>query len=552
MFLMYAFMPIVLLFALFLLFTIVNSRIILSNKTQEAGKIISQRISDIYNNYYDEVNRIASLPIVIDFASTRLGSEKVYEELYDFNAKQAVKSMFHVVDTNGVYLAFSGLPDTSDNEAVLQSILPRIAKAGDGTLMETNQVRYSHERNTVFTVGKAIRNQDEIVGYLIFQLYEEDVQKLIFVSNNEMSVLTDEFHTIIATTNNITRGLMNKFTPSVDAKGNVRFNDIKYHMGETDAWSGHLKVYTMNSTGVPKYTYYSLIVFIVVTSVMLLFLLRFLAHKMSSRNTQSFDKLLYAVSQLQQGNMVSYVEIQTGDEFETLAKQYNIMLNRLNELMSKNEKLSNIRRIIEVKQLQSQFHPHFLFNVLETLRYAIVVDSSRAQEIVMKLSKLLRYSINNDAQTVLLHDDLNYTVDYLHLQQLRFNDRLSYSVQVSKEARQALVPKLLLQAIIENAIKYGYQQQDKLLISIRGFLSGSDLILEVEDDGCGISEARLHQIRTVFLSPDNPSKHIGLNNVHRRLVLLYGEQYGVDIQSVQGSGTHVRIVIPYQRGDQDV
>ena len=138
--------------------------------------------------------------------------------------------------------------------------------------------------------------------------------------------------------------------------------------------------------------------------------------------------------------MSAYVEINTGDEFETLANQYNIMLNRLSELLQRNDELSDIRRMIEVKQLQSQFHPHFIFNVLETLRYAIVVDSEKAQQIVLILSRLLRYSIRNDGQTVPLKDDLNHVTDYLKLQQIRFNERLSYSVNVSEEGEVALFP----------------------------------------------------------------------------------------------------------------
>lgn len=278
----------------------------------------------------------------------------------------------------------------------------------------------------------------------------------------------------------------------------------------------------------------------------------FFVTKMSSRNTASIDKLLFAVNKLQEGHLDAYVEIKTGDEFETLANQFNIMLNRLNELLHKNEELSNLRRLIEVKQLQSQFHPHFIFNVLEILRYAIVVDSQQAQEIVMILSRLLRYSISNDGQTVLMKGDLNHVIDYLKLQQIRFKDRLTYTIDVSTEGQNALVPKLLLQAIIENSIKYGYQHQEALFISIRGYVVGQDLVLEVVDNGDGMDDRRLAEIRDILSSPDNQSKHIGLNNLHRRLVLLYGEQYGIQLQSSPDSGTSVTILIPYEKGDEGV
>ncbi|WP_141506360.1 sensor histidine kinase [Paenibacillus luteus] len=551
-FLRYTFMPIIVLFVFFLLFTGFNAKIIVANKSQEANKVISASLSGVYFNYYDEINRMAALPLVSDFAATRLESQNVYEEFYEFNTHQTVKSVFYIIDTKGIYLASTAPSDSDIQETIYRTIVPRIAKAPESTLVEANKIRYSHDRYTVYTFGKAIIKDNQVIGYILYQLYEEDFQKLIFVQNNEISVITDRHHTIIATTNNITKGLMNKFAPIFNSKGNVQLNGGSYYMSQASIPLTEINVFTLNSSQLQRYVYVSLIVFIVVTSLLLWFLIQFLANKMSTRNTQSIDKLLFAVNQLQQGNTLSYVDIHTGDEFETLADQYNIMLTRLNELLHKNEELSNLRRLIEVKHLQSQFHPHFIFNVLETLRYAIVVDSKQAQDIVMILSRLLRYSISNDGQTVLLSDDLNHTTDYLRLQQIRFNERLSYDMQLSEQSRHALVPKLLLQAIIENSIRYGYLHQESLLISIRGYLDETDLILEVEDDGSGMSEERLEQIRQLLNDPDIPTKHIGLSNVHRRLLLLYGPGYGIQLLSRLGEGTCVTIRLPYEKGDVHV
>lgn len=551
-FLIYTFVPLIVLFILFLVFTVVNTKVVLVNKTKEASKVISQSIGEVYLSYYDEIYRMAESPLIINYARTKLNGQDVYEQFYDFNNKQKVKSVFHIIDVHGVFIASSAQSDITIQDMIFKDIIPRIAKSPSLTLIETNHVRYSHDRNTVYTFGKAIVENDRIVGYIMYQLYEEDVQKLIFVRNNEISVITDKHKSIIATSNNITRGLMNKFNPAYDSQGYVQLNDGKYYMSQSSVPIGPMNVYTLNSIQFQKYTYLSLTIFFVAASMLLGLLLHFLANKMSSHNTQSIDKLIYAVKELEQGHLQSYVEIKTGDEFETLANQYNSMLNRLNDLLLKNEQLSNVRRLIEVKQLQAQFHPHFIFNVLEILRYAIVVDSRQAQEIVMILSRLLRYSISNDGQTVLLKDDLNHVADYLMLQQFRFNERLSYTMDVSNEGQNALVPKLLLQAIIENSIKYGYKHRESLHLSISGYVMNQDLVLQVNDNGYGMGEERLSEIRAILNNPDNQTKHIGLNNIHRRLVLLYGESYGIQIQSKWGSGTCVTVVIPYEKGDDGV
>lgn len=546
-FLLYTFLPVLTLFVLFFLFTVLNTKWMLINKTNEANERISRTFLDVYHGYYDEINRMAGSPAVLELALTRLNSHNVYEQFYEFNNRQQVKSVFHFIDTKGVLMASTSASNTDVDDFLIQSIIPRIEKDPTATLTETNYTRYPHDRFTVYTFGKAVIDQGNVVGYLIYQLYEEDVQKLIFVQNNEIAVITDRHHTIIATTNNITKGLLNKFNPSFDtAGGYLELGSGKYVISQTALPAEGLHVYTLNSTEQQQYVYISLSVFILATSLLLWYLIRFLAVKMSAQNTRSIDKLLYAIDQLEQGNLLSYVRIKTGDEFETLAERYNMMLKQLNNLLLRNNELSDLRRKIEVKQLQSQFHPHFIFNVLETLRYAIVVDRDQAMNIVMTLSRLLRYSINNDEPNVSLQDDLDYLRDYLNLQQIRFNHRLRYEIDVSEEARDALVPRLMLQAAVENSIKYGYTDRESLFISIRGCIAEGNLVMEVEDDGYGMSAERLEQVRRLLSHTDNESNHIGLYNTHRRLVLLYGEDYGLHIDSVYGEGTRLQVTIPYR------
>ncbi|MDT3425352.1 sensor histidine kinase YesM [Paenibacillus forsythiae] len=544
MFLLYAFVPISLLFILFLIFTVVNARFMLIHQTKEAGKAIRSSLGEVYQAYWEEVNRMAELPEVIDYTDTRRGSPRVYEEFYNFNNRQQVKSIMHILSRSGEILTSSANLGPESSDHALKAIVLRMSRTGQALLAESNHIRFSHDRYTVYTFAKEIRKDGKVIGYLAYQLYEEDFQKLIFVRNNEIAIVTDQHQTIIATTNNIVRGLLNKLTLEKD-NGYIVINDGKYYGSETSIPLAQWRVYTLNAIQLQNYIYLSLVVFFTIASVLLLFLIQALARRVSSRHTRAIDKLIYAVRELQAGNMQSYVHIDSGDEFETLANQYNTMLARLNELLARNEELSDLRRVSEVKHLQSQFHPHFIFNVLETLRYAIVVDNKFAQDIVLILSRLLRYSISTEGSTVMLRDDLNYVGDYLKLQQMRFKDRLNYTLNVSEEAMDALVPRLMLQVVIENSIKYGYRQKDRLQISVNGYVTGPDLTIEVKDDGGGMSEERLRQVREIMLDPDNRSPHVGLNNLNRRLVLMYGERYGVHIDSVAGEGAAVRIIIPY-------
>jgi len=278
---------------------------------------------------------------------------------------------------------------------------------------------------------------------------------------------------------------------------------------------------------------------------------RILAEKMASKNVQSINKLVTAVQRLQQGDMRAYVDMEKEDsftegEFEYLYKQYNIMVKNLNQLMKRNEELARIRRVSEIKMLKAQFNPHFLFNVLETLRYTMLVDTKKAEHIIMTLSKLLRYSLDTSVEEITLEDDLDYTIDYLKLHKYRFNDRLNYEFYLPEDVKKAYVPKLILQPIIENALKYGYQNKMELNIYIFGKVEDDILILTVYDDGSGIEPDNLEEIRESLKKEENESDRIGLYNVHRRLKILYGEPFGLTINSHVDEGTEVELKMPYK------
>lgn len=545
-FLKYTFIPILILYILFLIFIIFTTKIRAVNNATRAGEIVGDTISQVYSNYYSEIERMSKSNLVIDFVDTHLNSNLVYEEFYKFNNNQKVKSTFHIVNKEGLFLAYTTPSNPYTDEIIKNNIIPSINKSPEKTLAETNKVKFLHDRYTVYTFGRAIYKDSEIIGYVIYQLYEEDIQKLIFVQGAEVVVVTDQYDRIIAATNNIVKGLMNKFTPEyTDSMRYVKLRDGKYHMIKKTLSIAPINIYTLNSIKYDRAIFIFYGVFTTIVSLLLYILINYLAERMSSENTKSIDKLLIAVRDLQEGNMDSYVYLNTGDEFEILANQYNIMLDRLNQLMRKNRELSDIRRIKEIKQLQAQFNPHFIFNILETLRYTIVIDPDQAQDIIMSLSRILRYSIKNDKPNVLFKEDLAYIEDYLRLHKIRFKDRLNYSIDMSKEVKESYVPKLLLQAIIENSIKYGYKEKDFLNIDIIGKMVDGDLIFQVKDDGSGMTEEELAAIKNILEKPENLTKHIGLYNIHRRLVLLYGDDYGLNIDSTYGEGTVVTVIIPY-------
>ena len=155
---------------------------------------------------------------------------------------------------------------------------------------------------------------------------------------------------------------------------------------------------------------------------------------------------------------------QVFDEFRMLNDAFRNMVIQREELMLHNSELAERKRTMEIKQLEEQFNPHFIFNVLETLRYEIAIDSQKASEMVMAFANLMRYSVYYGSTIVPLQTDIEYINDYLLLQKMRYNRRLNYHIDIPEELMDLMIPKLLLQPVVENSLVHG--MKDKHCVSV--------------------------------------------------------------------------------------
>lgn len=553
-FLKYAITPNLIVIILFSVFTILLLNIKTVYDTKKSANNIENKVSRVYDTYADEMERMIHLPQVIDTLETKQDNHLVYEEFYNFNTQNDVQGVFHLIDPRDVFLVSTTPSVGENNRKIIEDMLPFIEENPDDIYMNAERTELSNGKSTVLNFGTAIKNDRRTMGYLIYQLYEEDFQELIFGENADIAILTDYYDYVIATTNSITTGLMNKFHPDTVSKTRVKIKDDEYYMNKLRMDDQLFTIYTMNNVKSYWVIYLLYLTFIIVIGIVMYFLLTNMAERMSSKNVASIEKLMEAVSQLEQGDMTAYVNIDTNDEFELLANQYNDMLVNLNRLLKRNEELSDIRKSKEIKLLESQFNPHFVFNVLETLRYTMFVDTDKAQEIIFSLARVLRYSLHANTHEVPFEKDLNYILDYLKLHKWRFGDRLEYEIDVEDAVVSETVPKLLIQPLIENAIKYGYQNQANLSIIIQGRIVDGTIVFTVSDNGQGMSPEKLHDIRAMLYSQETEPKAetgIGLYNTHRRIVLQYGDAYGVTIESTLNEGTEVTIKLPYLQGTGD-
>jgi len=215
--------------------------------------------------------------------------------------------------------------------------------------------------------------------------------------------------------------------------------------------------------------------------------------------------------------------------------------------VSKGERESNLRAQAEIKSLQAQINPHFLFNALNTIRYYCRQEPEVARKLLTHLGNFYRNNLAVPSNLITLEKEINHVNDYVKIESFRFQGKLQVDYEIAKDC-QCFVPPLILQPIVENAIKHGlYPKQDGGKVLIRGQLQGRDVEIVVEDDGVGMTKQQILEA----LKPDPNRQNIGISNVDSRLRSLFGEQYGLMVYSDPGAGTRVVIRIPIKeaRGD---
>ncbi|SMG55698.1 cache domain-containing sensor histidine kinase [Paenibacillus aquistagni] len=293
-----------------------------------------------------------------------------------------------------------------------------------------------------------------------------------------------------------------------------------------------------------------LVLFAILTNNILLPLKKLMMY-MNTIKHGNLDKLKHGI------DLDGYVEI------TVMANEFNKMMNQIDmltkELLDANTALLGAeleRKQAELSYLRSQINPHFLYNTLEMIKGMAAVKG--AQEIrasAAALASIFRYSIKGDGM-VPLQTELSIIESYLHIQRLRFGSRFHVELDAEEAALDCLVPKMILQPIVENAVYHGLELKEKQgLLRIQAVKStADDLILIVEDDGVGMEPDRLEWLKSMLLeSPQDllsgkGKGSIGFANVNARIKLMYGSKYGLAVRSVAGKGTWVQLTLSAKAG----
>lgn len=268
---------------------------------------------------------------------------------------------------------------------------------------------------------------------------------------------------------------------------------------------------------------------------------------------QPLKKLERHMARVTIENMNEQVNITTDDEIGHLAGNFNSMLERIENLKEQVVEEQEDKRRYELQALQAQINPHFLYNTLDSIIWMAETQDSNIVAMTEALAKLFRISLNKGNEEILLKKEIEHVKNYLIIQSMRYADKFTFEICVEPEVEKCRIIKLILQPIVENCIYHGIKKKrGSGHIRIRAFREECNLIIKVEDDGCGISQEMCRKMLSYEVEPENISgSGIGVKNVNERIQLRFGKEYGLSYQSEEGKGTTVTYLLPYSTEEKE-
>ncbi|MDD9268772.1 sensor histidine kinase [Paenibacillus sp. GCM10023248] len=266
--------------------------------------------------------------------------------------------------------------------------------------------------------------------------------------------------------------------------------------------------------------------------------------------------LQYFMKRVKAGDFRARADIESKDEIGQLTNDFNKMVEKLQNLLDEitysqlREKDLQLRqKETELKVLQSQVNPHFLMNALETVRgMALEHDMTDISVLVASLARLLRYNLNHAGATISVQQEVHICEMYLRIQQYRFEEKLSYEFRIPQWAEQQQIAKFALQPLVENCVIHGIETGDRPVhVVISAERAGEQQFrICIQDTGAGIPADKLRALQLDLLQKDMVTavSQIGIVNVHRRIAYLFGDAYGLELESSAGAGTRVSIKLP--------
>jgi two-component system sensor histidine kinase YesM len=298
-----------------------------------------------------------------------------------------------------------------------------------------------------------------------------------------------------------------------------------------------------------------LLILMTALTVMIVLMAIYMAIRTSNRFAKPIQNLRLAMSHVEEGDLDITIDLDSHyEEINQLARSFNIMVSKVKGLLTDIYEDQRKLRKAELKALQSQINPHFLYNTFDSILWLNRSDRKEDVEIMVEsLTDFFRLSLSRGKEIIPLEEEVKHLESYLMIQHIRYGDKFDYSIDVDKEALNKMVPKLILQPLVENAIYHGIKlkkENCKISITIR---SEKETVITIKDTGIGMPEEKVDQLNRAMKGEMVSGLELyGIRNIRDRLAIFFGETANISYKSIEGEGTTVMIVFPIISLDTDI
>lgn len=411
----------------------------------------------------------------------------------------------------------------------------------------------------LITMARTIKQSNRIQAYIIVSGYESDISQTfkIFAENNKDNFyLIDKSGVVLSSVNKDEIGDKIPYNLSKDNNyqiiehQNKKHLLVKYPVSYTNWQLVSLVPYKETIGNINKGTKTTIII---QGAFLLLFLLALILFVRET--TKPIIKLGTVTKEVEQGNMKVRANIEGNNDVAQLGQSFDDMLDRIEEMIIQIKHKEEAKRMAELEMLQAQINPHFLFNVLNSIRLNLKMNGDKeSSKLIQSLSSLLRMTINKNNAFITLDEEIEIIQHYVNLMNFRHNHNLIIKINIDSRAANHEVPRFFLQPIIENAIIHGIDNTEgKIILSANS--NENYLLVKISDDGVGINSEILAKMKTNIFEGDiqNNNKNqysftgVGIKNVYQRMQIIFGEAFKMDIESDPGKGTSFTFHIPKEK-----
>ncbi|NJD02832.1 MAG: sensor histidine kinase [Ruminiclostridium sp.] len=473
--------------------------------------------------------------------------------IYMMNAKSYIKSIF-ISGFNGSYIMTNSLNRREVDDDTIKSLkLSKEPYKWSGPVKKISSAGFVTNVIYLERLINDINRPDRTIGYMCIDIDEKFIynlytSKLIGHSNNFFMV--DNNWKVLSSVN---KKLLGKtLDSSITEVANGR-ND-GYFLEKINGQQTLITISTIKMTGwkiinliptskiaIESSVVGKMIFLVAIVVVLISFIITYL---FSYEVLKPLNKLNSLMGNVEKDNFKIRFNYAKNDEIGQLANSFNKMVERINTLIYEVYEVEINQKEMQIKVLQAQINPHFLYNSLNNLKWMAIMQQADAMEdIISSLSSLLYYNIDYNKDMVCIHEEIKQLNNYIKIQKVRYLDKFQVKFSIPKEFEDYKMMKFILQPIVENAIFHGIAPKDeKGLIIISAFRVDQDIMIVVQDDGVGID------IMKSRITSDSLDKYgfigVGLRNINERLKLRFGPQYGISIESKPDMGMRVELLFP--------